>query len=152
MVFFPCTRANEDGQHSTLPHWDITFPNGSRLYNDLPSNHVLRPNGLEVTVEDIRLNLAAYTCFYDILVPSNNHFSYSASPIYSESGILTISFPNTVFSLVNNRIHRRIGETFNFTLRKYGGGDFKFNVSLHTTGKHFYYVLYVRIMNLSKCR
>ena len=136
VAFFPCSRVSEEGQHTTLPHWDITFSNGSTLQNDFPSNHTLRPDGLEVTVEDIRLNLTAYTCFYEILMPNNrHHLSYSAYPVLSTSGYLTITFPNTTFSLYESRSHRKIGETFQFVLRKYGGGNFTFNVTLHTTGK-----------------
>ena len=139
-MLIPCSRGEKSSV--TLPHWLITFANGTRVEETPPvigiPNHVQAKNGLNVTVSDPMLNLTTYICFYETLVPGSNN-NIVPERVLSNTGVLTISSLNVTFSLELrqynklNQAFSRTGGEVNFAVVKQGEGNFTFNISTITT-------------------
>ena len=145
-VLIPCSKAREGAEQITLPHWIIEFSNGTTITPSLPLpiNHVPTSEGLNVTVNDVALNLTSYTCYYEYLFPVSGS-EFTSRTVMSNTGILTISNLLLNFYLEftddratnKNLIYSRSGEKIGFSIIKNGTGDFTVNVTINSSGKDF---------------
>ena len=135
---FECSRQTDGNRLLTTPSWRI---NGKVSYppaNKLPINHIVTSKGLNVTVEDLELNLTTYQCFYTMFVPDEHRIGYyKPVAVNSTIGSLMINFPYTTFLLQlpqGSTTYARVGETIHFDAVKQGGGNFTFILALEITG------------------
>ena len=143
-VLIPCSKVREGAEQVTLPNWIIEFSNGTTITPSLPLpvNHVPTSEGLNVTVNDVALNLTSYTCFYEYLFPGSGS-EFVIRTVMSNTGILTISNLLLNFYLeftddrATNKIYGRRGERIDFSILKNGTGDFIVNVTINSSGKNF---------------
>ena len=138
-VEFQCTSTS-----NTLPQWIIGYPNGSVsliLYASILPDHIrVIAEGIVVSVTNLTYNLTNYTCIFNHLVPNLNSGIFEVAQLRSRTGILTIIFPNVIFHLAVsqngksvNSVYVRKGQTIYLKIRKTGGGNYTYNVSVHST-------------------
>ena len=123
-----------------IPTWIIGYPNGSITnITILPAYVTIIPEGLVVSVTNLRYNLTNYTCLIYHYVPNLRSGQLEHVPIRSHTGILTINLPLVSFCLVLqynaeiNSVSVRKGGTIDLKIMKKEGDDFTYNVTLHST-------------------
>ena len=136
---FPCTSTSR-----VVPMWTIGNSDGTISFYPahvhLPAYITQTPEGIDVTIQDFKLNLTNYTCSLEAFVPNPTTGLPSAISLHSHTGILTITFPPVSFYLLsqhgqgNHSAHVREGETIFFQVIKEGGGNHTYNVTTNITG------------------
>lgn len=98
--------------------------------------------GIDVTVQDLRINLTRYSCSFHYLVPDPMSDAFLVKEVESHAGLLVINFPAVFFRLLSlsqfdRGIHDtyvRKGETISFRIIKQGDENYTFNATVHSTG------------------
>ena len=124
--------------------WIIGYPNGSTFsypaITHLPTYITPSANGINITVQDLKLNMTNYTCSLDVLVPDPMSGLISHMPLLSRTGTLIITFPVVLFRIFSQQNNHsstiRRGETLPFQIIKEGGGHYMYNVTVRSTGMY----------------
>ena len=135
-VEFPCTSTSR-----VVPMWIIGNSNGTissyRAHVLLPAHIKHTLEGIDVTIQDTKLNLTNYTCLLEVYIPNPTTGDPSRGPLQSQTGILTVDFPSISFYLLlqhDRGVHVREGEMIYFRIIKEGGGNHTYNVTVKSTG------------------
>ena len=138
-VTIPCTVTS-----AIVPEWTIGYSNGTTIhllnFQNLPAYFKFSYEGIQVSVEDLKLNLTNYSCSIHYILPDLNSGIFTTAVVQSRTGVLTINFPFVVFRLLSQHdtgvhsAHVREGETINFRVIKEGGENYTYYVTVHSTG------------------